>query len=173
MGSCLLLAAFAYVLLAPTTDEDFRKRMVTEAMARSIATSVESFSIENGNLPVPKTVGSAPDAKFVTDATPGVEILEILMGKDLTGNPRAVSYLKMKERKDRKSGPIYDKRTGKLTALLDAWGNPYHLVLDTDYNEEITVNLMGKDEKIPGKRVLVYSAGKDGKLETADDIRSW
>ena len=163
-----------YVLFRlPTHDQDAAKTARTETTARALAMSVESFFNEYGYLPVPEKEGSSLDLGFVTDEEPGVEVLRILMGKDQDRNPRGVPFLKPHEGKDRKGGLIHEESTGKVTGMFDPWGNPYQMVFDSDYNEEIVVNIMGKPETVKGQHVLVYSAGKDRKLGTADDVRSW
>jgi len=171
-GAGMIVASIVLFRL-PTHDQDSRNTAHTKATGTALATSVESFLTESGYLPVPEKEGSSLDLGFVTDEGPGVQVLRILTGKDPERNPRGVPYLRTREGKDRKNGLIYEEGTGKVTGMFDPWGNPYQMVFDTDYNEEIVVNIMGKPETVKGQHVLVYSAGKDRKLGTADDVRSW
>lgn len=152
---------------------DRYRAMIVEVEGQEIATSVERFFNEYGYLPVPEKESSSLDAGFVTDEELGVEVLRILTGKDQDRNPKDVPFFRPHEGKDRKGGLIYEEGTGKIMGLFDAWGNPYQLVFDTDYSEDIVVSIMGKEETVPGQRVIAYSAGKDRKLGTADDFRSW
>lgn len=168
----ILLALFVSSRNVTAKADRYKARIVQEE-GQEIARSVDNFFNEYGYLPVPEKEGASLDAGFVTDEGPGVQVLRILMGKDPDRNPRAVPFLKPHEGKDRKGGLIHEEGTGKVTGMFDPWGNPYHLVFDTDYNEEIVVNIMGKEEKVTGKHVLVFTAGKDRKLGTADDVRSW
>ena len=61
--------------------------------------------------------------------------------------------------------------------IVDGWGNYFKMKLDTNYDQKL--DNPNADEIAQGrgsltKRVLVWSAGPDGKAETwEDNPRSW
>ena len=145
------------------------KREVGVASANQIGTAVTSYYHDYNTLPVPPTTKGTPGGtRFSTDTPEGLEVVNLLAGD----NPRKVKYLTFRDAKGRKDGAVYDAGGSRITALYDPWGNPYFIVVDTNYDEKLTVPF-----KIPvfinGKRCVVYSAGQDGVFETNDDIKTW
>jgi hypothetical protein len=61
--------------------------------------------------------------------------------------------------------------------LFDAWGQPYFIVFDDDYNDEIPNPIVpvipGDAPIIRGVKSVVYSSGADRILGTRDDVRTW
>lgn len=91
------------------------------------------------------------------------------------GNPLGVPFLTVETGRHRnKGGLIYESGTGSpVVGLFDAWGNPFRVILDDDYDEVIRFTYGGKPEVVKGKRVLVASKGADGVEGTEDDLKSW
>lgn len=56
--------------------------------------------------------------------------------------------------------------------FLDPWGNPYHIVLDTDLNTSCNIphSIYGRRENTG---IAVWSSGPDGVSDTHDDLKSW
>jgi hypothetical protein len=74
------------------------------------------------------------------------------------------------ETRDGKGG--YYEKDGEWR-LVDGWGNPFHLIVDTNKDQRIQNPVSAPLEWIE-KRILIYSAGPDGDPETwEDNIRSW
>lgn len=57
--------------------------------------------------------------------------------------------------------------------IFDAWGNPFRVILDDDYDEVLRFTYGGKPEVVHGQRVMVASKGADGIEGTEDDMKSW
>ena len=57
--------------------------------------------------------------------------------------------------------------------LFDAWGNPFRVILNDDFDEVLRFTYGGKAEVVDGKRVVVASKGPDGIEGTKDDVKSW
>jgi prepilin-type N-terminal cleavage/methylation domain-containing protein len=150
------------------------KKAKAMAAASSIITAVNSFQSENGSLPVPSgNTGKDGGTKFQTDTGDGVKILNILMGKEDEINVRKVRYFEAKEGKAKKDGVIYNSQKTEVTAMYDPFGNPYFIVLDTNYEEQIKVQPGNTEIVLPGRKAAVYSAGADKKLGTPDDVKTW
>ena len=67
-----------------------------------------------------------------------------------------------------------------MEGLYDPWGGPYNVILDTDYDERITVQPSGasSSKTLNGRRVAVWSDGSDaaegsGDEDITDDVTTW
>ena len=167
-----VLASVAFV--AGNRALNAAKRAKAQAVASSIISAVDSYQSENGSLPVPSgNSGKEGGSLFRTDNGDGVKILNILLGKEGEINTRKVAYLKTKEGKAKKDGLIYNTQGTEVTGLYDPFGNPYYMVLDTNYEERIKVQPANTEVVLNGRKVAVYSAGADKKLGTPDDVKTW
>lgn len=152
-------------------------------IATSIEKAVTDFSTEYGSVPS----DAATDEIFETDKTSGVGLLKILMAKeteDPSMNLRKLNFLMIREGKKVGTGGtrgiIYNS-DDTVVGLYDPWGNGYYVMIDSDGDEDETVNppLVGNDSASRGvlhKRVAVWSAGADkivGGKNKADDLKSW
>lgn len=149
------------------------KREATIVFARLIEQSVNSYYTDNGVLPLPPPTGPTKgDTLFITDTPAGLVPINALAGHLSAISPRGIRYLNPKEARGKRDGATYHPSRSWIIGLHDPWGNPYQVVLDTDYDEIIVVPLK-TPVLLKGKRAAVYSAGPDGILETNDDIKSW
>lgn len=162
----------AFSLLTPgshaAAQVAFKKANVLKSRTMLVSTvsAVEQFHQEYSKLP-------EPDANdFNTEDAAGRKLLDMLLGP---GNPRGVPFLVVETGKTRrKGGLIYESPNSKsVVGLFDAWGNPFRVILDDDYDEVIRFTYGGKPEVVKGKRVLVASKGPDGVEGTEDDLKSW
>ena len=150
------------------------KKKTAEAAAQAIVGAVTSYYSENGAMPVPPGHQSVEGgSKFETNSVEGVKLLSILTGLEDEVNTRKVKYLSAKEGKAKKDGIIYNKTGKEVTGMFDPWGNPYSIVLDTNYEERIEVKPGKTEIQLNGRRAAVYSAGQDKKSGTADDVKTW
>ncbi|MDP4719761.1 MAG: hypothetical protein NWR51_02310 [Akkermansiaceae bacterium] len=60
-----------------------------------------------------------------------------------------------------------------MCGLYDEWGNPFTVFLDTDADGVLDLKLDMRETRLEGRKVAAVSPGKDGKLGTADDVRTW
>jgi hypothetical protein len=92
-------------------------------------------------------------------------------------NTRSIRFLEAKTAKSRKGGLDYGTGSGTtVLGLYDAFGEPFFVAFDDDYNDEITnPNKIGASDPtiLRGFKAVVYSAGADRTLGTKDDVRSW
>lgn len=141
-----------------------------QATATSLATAAEQYFTEYDCLP------DAPDR--VTTITPdGIRLLNILCGlvtsDDPSVNPRAIRFLSLREWRRRRGGVVYDSEEKFIVSLRDEWGNPFTVFLDTDSDEVLHLELGSKEITLEGRRAAAVSPGMDGKLGTADDVKTW
>lgn len=150
------------------------KKVTAQAAAQSIVSAVDSFYSENSALPVPSGNASAEGgSKYESNSVDGLKILNILTGLEDEVNTRKVRYLTIKEAKSKKGGIVYNTSGKEVTGLYDPWGNPYFIVLDTNYEERLKVKPGNVETTLNGRRCAVYSFGQDKKGGTTDDVKTW
>jgi hypothetical protein len=148
-----------------------RARAVTTlATATALESAINGFHTEWGTLP--------DVANSVTTNSPqGIELLNILLGSEGKSanpqSPRQMRFLSVREGKNRKNGLIYSPSGDSVEGLFDSWGNPYTVILDTDYDEILRFKIAGTDVELKGRRVAVFSPCADQKEGTDDDIRTF
>ncbi len=145
-----------------------KKAQTLQTKTYTVATTsaVEQFYQEYSKLPEPG------GNDFNTEGPAGRKLLDMLLGP---GNPRGVHFLSVETGKTRKKGGlIYESGMGSpVVGLFDAWGNPFRVILDDDFDEVLRFTYGGKPEVVHGRRVLVASKGPDGIEGTKDDVKSW
>ena len=145
------------------------KKVTALNNAKSVEAALTNFFTEYGDLPhVPNQV--------TTDTPDGVKFLNVVMGIETGANPqntRGVKFLSPPQGKDKQGGLIYDSSGKSVAGLYDSWGNPYGVVLDTDFDERLQFQWGDQSVDLKGRRAAVFSAGPDRKLGTSDDIRTW
>jgi prepilin-type N-terminal cleavage/methylation domain-containing protein len=147
----------------------------TRTSAMAIASAVEQYYQEYSKLP---TIGGATD-EVRTEGEAGVDLLLVLLGKeDDTGtmqNPRKLPFLTIETGKNRnKGGLIYSNggAGGQIEGLYDAWGQPFFIKMDTEYEDEILDPLI-QGNVVRNKKVIVYSYGADKRIGGGDDVKTW
>lgn len=173
-----IIAVLAAAGFAGGTAAIQKARKVTaQSVASSVESAVESFYSDYSALPDP--TGTATDDNtppYTTDTGPGVDLLNILAGKESTTsqNDRKIRYLSLKEGKGGRDGADY-AANGSFTGLFDPWGEPYSIVLDYGYDERITVSPLGSPIVLNGRRVAVYSRGTDssGDANSKTLVKTW
>ncbi|MFK7851218.1 MAG: prepilin-type N-terminal cleavage/methylation domain-containing protein [Akkermansiaceae bacterium] len=142
------------------------RKVTAQSVASSIESGIESFYSDYSALPDPTGSATEDNTPYETDQANGIQLLEILLGLE-TGtdiqNDKKVRYLSLKEaRSGNRDGIVYDSGGTAIQGLFDAWGEPYFVVLDYNYDERITVSPQGSTSTtLNGRRVAVYSLGTD------------
>jgi len=82
------------------------------------------------------------------------------------GNPNRLDFLSMKAQGNPLSFLDADGNA------IDPWGSPYQLVFDGNYDASCVIpdSVYGE---ISGEEIVAWSAGRDGILDTDDDLKSW
>lgn len=147
------------------------KLVSSRSSALALQTAVDSFYAEYGSLP---DVGD----RVTSDEPDGIRLLEILLGDEgATAESqcvRSLRFLNVRETNKRAGGGLLYRSDGRsVEGLFDAWGNPYVVELDADYDDRLRFKLGGKRVSLDARRVAVYSAGSDKKLGTDDDVKTW
>lgn len=155
------------------------RRTTALATATSIESAVNAFYTEYGSMPKD---GSSDGTAEKTDAS-GTAFLKVLLGLEGSGssvlNTRAIKFLSAKEGKAKKNGLIYSANGSTVEGLFDPWGGSYFVLMDLDYNEQLTIPSTVKNGGVTlnGRRVAVWSLGADGVKGSGgaknDDVTTW
>ena len=150
------------------------KKLQTANDARALKQAIQSFNSEYSRLPE----FGAQGEEAQTDGEAGAELLTILLGKedvtDSMQNKKQIAFFNAKVNKNKnKGGLVYSSQGSgaRPDGLYDAWGNPFYLKLDTEYDGELEDPF--KQGNVVQDSVIVYSYGGDGKVGGGDDIQTW
>lgn len=180
LGSGMALSGLilGYMCVCLTVLDFFeRKKMLNQArvlatlaIAEPLELAANNFLTEYGTLP---DVGD----RVITNSSQGVQLLNILLGLEQVSsnsqNKHQIKFLSVREGKNRKNGLIYSQSGNSVEGLLDSWGNPYTVILDSDNDEILRFKIATKDIELKGRRVAVFTPGPDQKEGTGDDILTW
>ena len=152
---------------SPVPDADSAKqvkaqRLIAQSVAAKLIQACESFYDDYSFLP--SNEDREVDSELTTTGGEKSDLMAVLVGLESAreGNPRGIAYFVARTAVDDKNGL---KRTNDSAELFDPWGNPYHVVLDYDYDEELRAP---DGTTVFGSKVYVWSPGPDGKHGTLE-----
>lgn len=135
----------------------------TRVDVENLIRAVEQYEEEYSRL---REIG---EGDFGTSDRAGRQLLTMLIGDGRNGEAmRVPSFLQTAA--EFSNIPIHDR---VKRGWSDAWGNPFRVILDDDYDGVIRFTYGGKPEVVRGRHVLVASKGPDGIEGTGDDVKSW
>lgn len=159
LGIVGILAAIAI----PTGKVVLQKARAVQAKAvlTNLLIGVKGYDIEYNHFPV--SDGESAPLQVHDDW------LEALLGNELKLNPRKVRFLEIQTAKPGTGGLA---PAGSGHVVLDPWGNPYVMLMDT--NGDGKINNPEKPGSTLPQSVIGWSAGPDGDYTTwEDNIVSW
>ncbi len=148
----------------------------TRTLLTNIQTAVQQYFTEYHRMPVED--GSEEPVRL----NQGSPVVAILLG-DQAGpgraNPAGIPFLQANPARNGRHGLI--ENAGAPPSLVDRWGNPLYLLMDSDRDGRVpNPDRANRDPGIAADapphlrtRVAVFSAGPDGERGTRDDIVSW
>lgn len=155
-------------ILTPVVENAFKRGKVTRARSEmsTIVTAINAYVNEYSFNPVGPDNGYRDhvyagawgyDMSSQFNPKKASYIFNILRGMDSTNNPRKMVFLEIPD-VSLKGSCTLKGRAHDYTAdegfFLDPWGNPYLLIMDTDFDGQIGgLDVNGDD----GNPVLVYS----------------
>ncbi|MBX7211147.1 MAG: type II secretion system GspH family protein [Verrucomicrobiaceae bacterium] len=176
----LIVVSILAVLMAvalPALTSAVKKAHITETKASLawLRTAISAYESEYGCMPVNRTTST--DAVIETDG--GDPLIYVLLGQTKDGlNPKRINYFEARVAISRRNGVSLDDSTA---ALHDAWGRPFHVLLDLDGDhlianpdkESLDGSIASGASAMVPSGILIYSDGPDGKPHTRDDVVSW
>jgi prepilin-type N-terminal cleavage/methylation domain-containing protein len=190
----IVIIAILASLAVPVTSIVMRKtnELRTKATMKDLVVAINNYRTEYNRFPIDPAQaggGDADMAPFYTDGT--TDIINILMASmdaESAGsnnlNPRQIKFIDLPYAKNNQFG-IIDPNGGaggsSPIELVDIWGMPYTVYLDTNYDNRIENPDTSNNDQIISSRapqylsasVLIYSNGIDKQSQTKDDIVSW
>lgn len=160
IGIIALLAALLLPAINGVRQQANRVRAKTRA--NNIVMAIKQYETTYGVLPV----HAASNDKTINTGSEYDDLIAILAyangphGDRTKGNFRKTPFLGVPKSYDEKG-------------YVDPWGNNYFILMDANYDNEIT-DPFNSANKLHGK-VFVYSYGRNGKSDSGggDDICSW
>lgn len=157
------------------------KKLQTTNDATALQQALNNYYSEYSKLP---DVGMSGD-EMQTDGQTGIELLKVLLGKEDSGtemqNPRQIAFLNSKVSKNKNKGGLVYSNGGSGAnpeGFYDAWGNPFFIKVDDDFDQEIP-DPLEQGNIVRNKSFIVYSYGPDkakgakGKTGVGDDVKTW
>lgn len=148
------------------------RKLSSQAAAVGIEQAINAFYSEYNYFPVTGGVAQV-------DTSNNAELLNALLGKDETLNPRGLPFLTAKEGKKRGSGGadgIVFSDGGTVRGMYDAWGNGFIVVFNTDFEDQLRFTTSdNKSVTLNGRNAAVYSPGvPEGETATTKSlVKSW
>ena len=140
-----------------------RKKTATATMVANLVNAVKMYETEYGVALRDQDADLDGDWTMDTAGT----IIDILIGVDADLNPKEIRFIEFAE--NNKMYPVEKDEESGNTKLLDAWGRPFVVIVDLDYNGEIKVP---HSDGPVNAGAVVYSKGPDPD-DDSDDIKSW
>lgn len=167
----VVLAAMTLGAISMVTNR--QKMLQTQANASGLLQAIEQFNSTYHRLP---DLGTD---EFRMEGQTGSECLVILLAREelnsTTQNKKQIRFLSVGETTVKNKGGLLYSNGGKdatPVGLYDAWGNAFYVKFDTD-NDQMIDDPLKSGNVVRNKPVIIYSSGRDGKLGTKDDIKTW
>ncbi|MBN1268716.1 MAG: prepilin-type N-terminal cleavage/methylation domain-containing protein [Kiritimatiellae bacterium] len=146
----IAIIAILAAILMPVMQSAMRRAAIAKAQndMATIVSAIKSYYQEYHKMPTPETNGY-PDHTFRGKAgtsyggnpKPHDMIMDILRAIDTEHNPRRIVFLEIPKGSmegtptaDIEAGNTYNEADG---FYLDPWGDPYIIVMDTDFDNQI------------------------------------
>jgi hypothetical protein len=169
----MLLDALSFCI--STTIMERSRKVIVLSVIKDLQVAIKSFEHEYGHYPLSEA-GSSKDDLTLDSANN--RLIGPLLGDNLQDNRRGIRFIELPIAKNGRGGLVGDQGSFQL---LDQWGHPYRIILDTNGDNQVrNPDRSNTDAKIQSVGaewlplgVVVFSAGIDGVPHTADDITSW
>jgi hypothetical protein len=144
------------------------------SMETSLVSALKAYRIDYGRFPAVRA-----DGCYET-AADNAKLIRVLCALDTTDNTQKIVYfeaMSIRSKNTRRSG------IDPQGVLLDPWGNPYRIRVDTDWDDKVQNPYKDTRHSFLNESVIVWSVGKDGiqgptdakgiLSATSDDVMSW
>jgi prepilin-type N-terminal cleavage/methylation domain-containing protein len=144
----IAIIAILASLLLPAMNMAYKKARISRAQTEmaGIAAAIKSFYAEYGIMPTPCSNGHA-DHTFMgkwgiynLNPKPNSLIFDLLRGVNLTNNPKRIVFLDVPAASMQGTSTLPSHKETYTAAdgcYLDPWGNPYLIVMDTEFDGQI------------------------------------
>ena len=158
--------------------QDQAKKVQAKNDLAQVVTAVNAFYTEYGQYP--GSAGGAADVTFGSTGTANNTLFDELRGTGGTVNTRQIVFITLPEVKDPANPRSGIGTTTRQGEFFDPWGTPYSIIIDGNYDNQIT-NPYGGGANAGSAQlrqgVIAWSLGKnktqDRDVKTGDDVLSW
>lgn len=186
----VVIIAILVSLAIPVTNTVMRRtnELRTKAVMKDLEVAITNFRAEYNRLPIATASSSGNDIDPIVtdDQTPLIAAL-MAMGNGSnadakTLNPRWIKFIDLAIAKNGQSfGVILSGGANGNMRLVDIWGMPYRITLDTNLDNSIAnPDKTNSDQRIASRAsevlprsIGVQCLGPDKIINTRDDIVSW
>ncbi len=191
----IVIIAILVSLAVPAINSVMYKAQILKikTVLKDIQVGIGHYRTEYNRFPIdPNDLGGGGDEDlepFLTDGTTQPTINILIANVDTSGgstnmNPKKIKFLDLPIAKNNQFGivdPSGGVGDGTPVQLVDTWGLPYKIALDTNYdNRIVNPDKNSNDQIISGgapeflnSTSAIYSFGPDRLEFTKDDIASW
>lgn len=191
----VVIIAILVSLAVPAINGVMKKAQILKIKVtlKDIQTAIGSYRTEYNRFPLdPGAMSGSGDTDmepFLTDGKTHPMINILMANVDSSGgsvnmNPKGIKFLDLPYANNNQFGiidPSGGSGDGAPVQLVDSWGMPYKVILDTNYDNRIeNPDKKNNDQKITtqapqflGVSSAIYSFGFDRQEFTQDDIVSW
>jgi prepilin-type N-terminal cleavage/methylation domain-containing protein len=187
----IVIIAILATLAIPVVNKVIAKVHATQVKATmlELQSGISRYRQENNRFPIDPSLVATTDEDapaFQTDGS--VDIINILTAntdprKTPNLNSKRITYVNLPLARNGSYG-VVDNSNGETEGapleLRDLWGQPYHVLLDTDYDKRVKNPdrengdpTIRRNPRYLSGDALLYSAGPDKIPLTRDDITSW
>ena len=172
LAGLLLLAAVTLGFFPPAAHRPgsakFRSAQ-TGILTVHLSNSIKAYYTQYSSYPLPASFIGSESTVWRSDAP----FTAALMGTDTGLNPRKIKFLpELRRVTVGRNGGL--KPTDAGLAVVDAWGEPFYVLLDADYSGEMENPDPTAERRRLAQGVLVFSAGPDKDPSTwEDNVTSW
>ncbi len=190
----IVIIAILASLAVPVTNKVMQMANTTrtKAIMKDLQVAVGHYRTEYNRFPVDLSGNSGADDIDPIQTNGTTDIVNVLMAmtdnSDTSGgnlNPRGIKFIDLPIAKNGASFGIVDPSGGSGNGgnvrLLDIWGFPYYIMMDTNLDNRIeNPDASNVDQRVSSRApqfvptsVGVQCTGPDQILNTRDDIVSW
>jgi len=186
----IVIIAILASLAIPTVTLAIAKMhsLQVKSVMHELESAVANYRTEYNRFPMEFTeVGDEDRPSFQTDGSD--DMITILTARTDSNqrpdlNPKQIPFAHLPLAKNGRFGVVDPRDNGQAEGapleLRDLWGQPYHVLFDTNHDNRIknpdTENgdmIIRHAPPFLSASVLIYSAGPDKIPNTRDDITSW
>ncbi len=164
----IAIIAILAALLLPALNAAMRRAEETQARteAKSIETAVKAYLNEYGKFP--HGSGAVADYTYGPLGTANLQLMNTLRSIDGLGNVAHANNLR--------KIVLVEVQSESLSIdgnFMDPWDQQYEITVDANFDNSCLPPAATGYGTIASKSVIVWSRGRDGTLNTGDDIKSW
>ncbi|MCX6857894.1 MAG: prepilin-type N-terminal cleavage/methylation domain-containing protein [Verrucomicrobia bacterium] len=187
----ITIIAILASLAVPVTNKVIQNanNLRIKATMKDIQVAISHYRTEYNRFPLTLTGASGGDDTAPILTSGQTNIINVLMARTDPNqtpnlNARNIKFIDLPFAKNAQTFGVIDPSGGAGTTplqLVDIWGMPYKIMLDTNYDNRITnPDASNVDQKISARApkflstsTAVQSYGPDKIANTKDDIASW